>query len=121
MRTLRFPREGKAKHSPVSPMERVARVDKPLATYFLLLCIGPGFSLMYHRITPLASLAATRPAFSSAVHLFRWWTVFLPLPAVPFFVVATYMYMRLQVPSPLHVSPVHAAAGVRVTSRSRCC
>ena len=72
-------------------MERVARVDKPLATYFLLLCIGPGFSLMYHRITPLASLAATRPAFSSAVHLFRWWTVFLPLPAVPFFVVATYM------------------------------
>ncbi len=56
-----------------------------------LLCIGPGFSLFYHRVTPFEGLGGKRQALTDSVAVFRWWTVLLPLPSIPFFIVITYM------------------------------
>ena len=118
--------------APVVQLDRQGRARKEMA------------DLYRWRYTQLGDLGtvATDPRFQKAVpgfaHPFQLVDVqdpngvgeSVPLPhyiqnlAEAEFVVATYMYMRLQVPSPLHVSrisPVHAAAGVRVTSRSRCC
>ena len=118
--------------APVVQLDRQGRARKEMA------------DLYRWRYTQLGDLGtvATDPRFQKAVpgfaHPFQLVDVqdpngvgeSVPLPhyiqnlAEAEFVVATYMYMRLQVPSPLHVSrisPVHAAAGVRVTSRSGCC
>ena len=74
-----------AKQDQVSQLDRVAKLDKPLAGLFCLFCIGPGFLLVYHRVEPFERAVKEDAGFGSLRAAFYWWNCMLLLAMFPMF------------------------------------